>query len=269
MLGRSWVGSGSACRSEEAPADKANARSHAATGVTARTRSISVFRIITQFFHCSLFASRFPCASFVEHPSASWRTQVITQPRRSNSTSWRGLLRGHVCKGWACTPCWRRVTTHPAVCTLDPIETRCGRLAEDVELPSPIFCGCPYQMQSYSVPSEVYKGKALNLAPHGDVRPYGLHCHTHKDQGNTRVVASGHKTARDVTQARGTRGPLHLRTIADSRRDLMDGTAFTSVARVTLTCRDLRVSTIQLCQYRPGPPSSPTAAWSQLLVNRE
>ena len=209
MLGRSWVGSGSACRSEEAPADKANARSHAATGVTARTRSISVFRIITQFFHCSLFASRFPCASFVEHPSASWRTQVITQPRRSNSTSWRGLLRGHVCKGWACTPCWRRVTTHPAVCTLDPIETRCGRLAEDVELPSPIFCGCPYQMQSYSVPSEVYKGKALNLAPHGDVRPYGLHTVTHTGIRETHASSRPATRRRETSHRREVHGALY------------------------------------------------------------
>ena len=40
------------------------------------------------------------------------------------------------------------------------------------------------------------------------------------------------------------------------------------VARVTLTCLDSRVS-IQLCHYCPGPPSSPTAAWGQLLLNRE
>ena len=93
---------------------------------------------------------------------------------------------------------------------------------------------------------------------------------------HSRVVASRRKTASQRRQTDASlevhAGPFTLAYHCCNRRLTSwsrTRTAF-SVARVTLTCRDLRLlSTIQLCQYRPGPPSSPTAAWGQLLVNRE
>ena len=150
-------------------------------------------------------------------------------------------------------------------------QTPCGRLIEGVELPCPNFW-LPGTRSTKRSHTRVYTQKSRkgkhSTSHHTETQgtAYTLSHTRYREihtQGNTRVAVR----RRETSQARGTGRPLLdlVRTVAAIDVTLTSGSV---VARVTLTCLDSRVS-IQLCQYRPGPPSSPKAAWGQLLVNRE